>query len=345
MTQMKGPIRVELRKWTVMRLLALLSVGLFAFVASACSTDSDSGDGSGGSFSYTDARGETVDLDTAPTKIVMSEQAAAALMPYGIRPVGVWGSGEPKDSPVLAGLDMSGVETLGIAYGKIDVDKLASLEPDLVVTGWYPGGYLGGLGKPDAEVSQKIAKAAPMIAVSAEKSASESLSDWRDLAAQLGADVDSGSADSDKKAYDEAVAAFKEATAARPGVTAYAIAPSNLFYVAIPDEFAELRDYREWGLDVLRSTVAKDDTSGSFSPVSWENAGDYQSDLLLYDTRTERSAPLEQVQAEHPTVNALRTVTDGNVADWTTDATFSYATYTTQINAVTAALEKLPATD
>lgn len=328
------------------RIFTVLCVGVIAFAQAACSTGTapEAASSSAGSapFSYTDARGETVDLDATPTNIVMSEQAAAALIPYGIRPVGIWGSSAPEDSGVLAGVDVSGVESLGVAYGDVDVDKLASLEPDLVITGWYAGDYLGGLGAVDAEVSTQIADIAPMITVSAQKSASASLDDWRDLAQELGAEVDSGTIAAEKAAYDEAVTDFREATSERPGVTAYAVAPSTLFYVAIPDEFAELLDYSDWGLDVLSSTVARDDTSGSFSPVSWENAGDYPSDLLLYDTRA-WTTPLAQVTADHPTVGTLNTVAEGRVADWTTDATFNYASYTAQIERVTAAIEKLPA--
>ncbi|MBF4462598.1 ABC transporter substrate-binding protein [Rathayibacter sp. VKM Ac-2879] len=326
--------------------LTVLCLATIALAQTACSAettpDAASSSASGAPFTYTDARGETVDLDTTPTKIVMSEQAAAALIPYGIRPVGVWGSSAPEASGVLAGLDLTGIETLGVTYGDVNVDKLVSLEPELVITGWYAGDYLGGLGATDAEVSTQIAAVAPMITVSAQKSASASLDDWRALAQKLGADVDSGSIADEKAGYDKAVAAFREATSKRPGVTAYAVAPSTLFYVAIPGEFAELLDYADWGLDVRKSSVAKDETSGSFSPVSWENAGDYQSDLLLYDTRA-WTTPLAQVEAEHPTVGTLTAVAGGHVADWTTDATFNYASYTGQIERVTAALDKLPA--
>lgn len=336
---------MEFRKSAIGRAIAIAGLGVLALLQTACAPGAEAESaGTADSvavFEYTDARGETVELDSIPQNIVMSEQAAAALIPYGIRPVGIWGSSEPEDSGVLAGLDLSGIETLGVAYGDVDVDKLASLEPDLVITGWYAGDYLGGLGAVDAEVSTQIAEVAPMVTVSAQKSASASLDDWRDLAEALGADVESGTIADEKAEYDDAVTRLQAALAARPGLTAYAVAPSTQFYVAIPDEFAELIDYADWGLEILESSVPRDDTSGSFSPVSWENAGDYASDLLLYDTRA-WTTPLDQVVSEHPTVATLQTVADGDVVAWTTDATFNYTSYTAQIELLTDAVEALP---
>lgn len=335
---------MQFRSKSPVRALTLFGLATLALTQAGCATGSapaTGGDEAAG-FSYTDARGDQVTLDALPDRIVMSEQAAAALIPYGIRPVGIWGSSTPDKSGVLAGLDVSGIESLGVSYGDVDVDRLASLEPDLVITGWYAGGYLGGLGAEDAEVSTQIEQVAPMITVSAQKSASASLDDWRTLAQTLGADVDSGTIAAEKTAYDAAVAEAKAALAERPGTTAYAIAPSTQFYVAIPDEFAELIDYTDWGLDVKQSDVARNDTSGSFSPVSWENAGDYASDLLLYDTRS-WTTPLAQVTSEHPTVGTLNAVAQGHVAAWTTDATFNYASYTKQIELLTDAVKALPA--
>ena len=100
----------------------------------------------------------------------------------------------------------------------------------------------------------------------------------------------------------------------------------------------------EWGLDVRETPVARDNTSGSFSPVSWENAGDYTSDLLLYDTRA-WTTPLAQVERDHPTVATLNAVARGHVVDWTTDATFNYASYTKQIALLTDAVKALPASE
>lgn len=336
---------MKIRPRSTTRALAILGLGVLVLSQTACAPASEPAEAgtpaAEGGFHYTDARGDTVDLDALPEKIVMSEQAAAALIPYGIRPVGIWGSSAPEESGVLAGLDVSGIESLGVSYGDVDVDKLASLEPELVITGWYAGDYLGGLGAEDAEVSKQIEQVAPMVTVSAQKSASASLDDWRGLAETLGADVDSGTIAAEKTAFDDGVSQLKAALEERPGTTAYAVAPSTQFYVAIPGEFAELIDYADWGLDVRESSVARDDTSGSFSPVSWENAGDYSSDLLLYDTRS-WTTPLDQVERDHPTVGTLDAVTQGRVVDWTTDATFNYSSYTKQITLLTEAVKALP---
>ncbi|MBY6540353.1 ABC transporter substrate-binding protein [Rhodococcus sp. BP-349] len=290
-------------------------------------------------FSFVDGRGDTVELDAVPSRIVASEQAAAALIPLGIRPVGIWGGSSFESSIPLRGLDLDGIDSVGQAYGDIDVEQVAALDPDVIITGWYAGDAYGGLGLATSDLAKNLEQVAPFLAVSAQKPSSQTLRDYEALATELGADVDTEAITADRGTYDSAVADLKEAIAAKPGLTAIAISPSDQYYVAINDEFPELRDYQDWGLTLVESDVPRAADSGSFTPVSWENAGQYQPSLVLLDTRS-YSTPLAELQAERPTWASVRAAEAGNIADWTTDATNNYASYTAQIVDLTTAIDK-----
>ncbi|MFC5677263.1 ABC transporter substrate-binding protein [Aeromicrobium endophyticum] len=323
--------------------LPAVATGLLMIALSACgssASDDRSRDAASGSaaFSYTDGRGETVKLDEVPQRIVASEQAAAGLIPYGIHPVGVWGAGPLKDSFTLEGLDLKGAESVGQAYGKVDVEKVVGLKPDLIITGAYPGDFLGGLGAKDAKVVTDLQKVAPMAAVSATGTASESLIEYRKLAQLLGADVEGAQIDADRADFDKAVADLKAAIAAKPDVTVLAVSPAAEFFVAITDEFPELRDYQDWGLTFIESDVARTPGSGSFAPVSWENAGDFDPDLILLDQRP-YAYSLDKIRSDYPTWSSIDAARDGRIVGWTTDATLNYASYAKQIRELAEAIE------
>ena len=338
-----SPTRAPASRRTVSTAFAVLTV-VGATVLSGCSS-SDNGPAesneatSESGFSYVDGRGETVELDAVPSRIVASEQAAAALIPLGIKPIGIWGGSSFESSIPLRGLDLDGIDSVGQAYGDIDVEKVAALDPDVIITGWYAGDAYGGLGLETSDLARKLEQVAPFLAVSAQKPSSETLKDYEALATELGAEIDTESIKTDRDAYDSAVAGLKEAIAAKPGLTAMAISPSDQYYVAINDEFPELRDYKNWGLTLLESDVPRAADSGSFTPVSWENVGQSQPNLILLDTRS-YSTPLAELEADRPTWALVNAAEAGNIADWTTDATNNYASYTAQIVDLTAAIDK-----
>jgi iron complex transport system substrate-binding protein len=58
------------------------------------------------SWSYTGGDGQTVTLDAAPVRIIASQDAAAGLIPLGIRPVGIYADSAVSDA--RAGLGRGG---------------------------------------------------------------------------------------------------------------------------------------------------------------------------------------------------------------------------------------------
>ncbi len=118
---------------------AVMAAALAASALAACGSDStDAGETSGGPWTYTDASGKTVTAESTPTRIIAHAGEAAALMSFGIKPVGIYGDVPVKDDPSLKNLDLSGITILGETWGEIDIEKAATLNPDLIVADWWP---------------------------------------------------------------------------------------------------------------------------------------------------------------------------------------------------------------
>ena len=89
-------------------------------------------------WTYADGGGKVVTLPEAPKRIVAHANVAAGLIPLGIRPVGIYADGPVKDDPSLRGLDLTGIEILGEAWGEIDIEKLAAAQPDIIIAEFWP---------------------------------------------------------------------------------------------------------------------------------------------------------------------------------------------------------------
>ena len=61
-----------------------------------------------------------------------------ALIPLGIRPVGIYADTPIADDLALDHLDLEGIEIVGEEWGVINVEAVAALEPDLIVAEWWP---------------------------------------------------------------------------------------------------------------------------------------------------------------------------------------------------------------
>ncbi|HET9938119.1 MAG TPA: hypothetical protein VFQ28_04970 [Gaiella sp.] len=116
--------------------MAVLSTSLL--LAGCGSGDGGSDEAEGGSWSFTDGSGKTVELPETPKRITAHAYSAAALMAYGINPVAVYADMPVEEDVGLRGVDLEGVELLGEEWGKIDLEKAAALDPDLIVADYWP---------------------------------------------------------------------------------------------------------------------------------------------------------------------------------------------------------------
>jgi iron complex transport system substrate-binding protein len=316
------------------------AVGAVAAIAvGGCGSDSTTGAAAGGPWKFTDGSGKVIELDSKPQRIIAHSHAAASLLAYGIRPVGIYADTPVEKDPGLEDADLEGIEILGETWGEIDVEKAATLAPDLIVADWWPVDKAhSGVEDGVEEQSKKIADLAPMIGASQGDSAVSLIEDYEKLAESLGADLDSEEVVAQRDRFEGALAAFKQAVEDNPGLTALGVSPTNeLLYVAVPEHAPELLDFQRWGLDVIDPS-SPDKAFPYWENLSWENADKYQPDLLLID---DRSYPANLKQAERqPTWDSIDAAAEGAVAPWPGYWIHTYADYADQLEQLTDVIEK-----
>jgi len=114
-------------------------VGALALLAmTACGSDDDGNETSAAGngtdeaaadegWSYVDGSGQETTLDAVPERIVMHGSSAAALIPLGIRPVGIYADQAVEEDLALRNLDLDGIEIVGEEWGIVNVEAVAAL--------------------------------------------------------------------------------------------------------------------------------------------------------------------------------------------------------------------------
>ena len=287
-------------------------------------------------WTYTDGGGKTVTLPDVPKRIVAHANVAAGLIPLGIRPVGIYVDGPVKDDPSLRGLDLTGIEILGEAWGEIDIEKLAAAKPDIIIAEYWPlEKAYSGLEPGGGANGELIEQIAPVVGPIQGNSTEGLIKDYESLATLLGADLGDPAIAADKAKFETSKAAFQAAVKAKPGLNALAVwAGTDALYVASAAGSAELSDFVNWGLDVISPEIADD--RGYWETVSWETIDKYQPDLVLVD---DRAGPATLATAEaQPTWKTIRAVAKGQVGDWPAFWMRNYKVYAEQLDKLTATI-------
>lgn len=290
----------------------------------------------GQAWSFTDGAGATVTSDHVPTRIVAHAWAAAGLMAYGIKPVGIYADGPIADEPALRGLDLTGIEIVGEVWGEMNIEKIAALQPDLIVSEWWPleKTYSGFESEIDGR-TDPVLQLAPIVGIEQGASVVTMIEDYGRLAESLGVDLDAAEIASRKASFEAALAAFKAAVAAKPGLSVMAVwAGTDALYVASPAGAAELSDFVSWGLEVITPDNPAD--RGYWEVLSWEQVDKYQPDLIIID---DRSPTTMQTAEAQPTWTLLKAAAAGQVADWPAFWIRSYDAYARELGDLTAAIE------
>lgn len=328
-----------MRAWRTVVAVAALSA-----VIAGCGDDSSGGGtaaaASSGPWSFTDGSGQVVKADKTPTRIIAHAGEAAALMSFGIKPVGIYADESVKTDPNLKNLDLTGIEILGEEWGKIDVEKAAALRPDLIVGDWWPAEKAhSGLEEGVDEKSKKLAELAPVVGVSQGKSIVALADGYEDLAASLGAKVDSPEIAAHKKRFEESVAKFKEAVAGKAGLTVAAMSPADdKLYVANPEYAPELLDFQSWGLKVL-NPASPDPGFPYWENLSWENADKYQPDVILWDGRSYTETANAEWGKKQPTWFKIKAAKAGAVVAWPAFWLHTYGDFATELDKLTEAIK------
>ncbi|MEI5099797.1 ABC transporter substrate-binding protein [Streptomyces sp. PmtG] len=307
----------------------------------ACGDDGDGGSSSGGSgkaWSFKDDRGKVVKADAAPKTIVAFISTAAALHDYGVECAGVFGPSEPvggRPNPQAGDLDVAKLTSLGSAWGQFNIEKYATLKPDLLISNMFPPPALWFV--PD-ESSKKIAALAPTIGINgARVSLLEPLKRYTDLAEALGGDLESAKARAAKARFQKAERTLREAAKANGGLKVMAMTgDDDQMYVAVPDSYCDLNYFKDLGVEFVEGK--KSDEWGFWEFLSWENANKYHADLIMIDNRSSALPPKEL--AKKPTWNKLPAVKAGQTVPWSMEERYSYAGYAPVLERLAAAVEK-----
>lgn len=333
-----SPMRTTYRR----SLICLVTCFLLAACNGGGASSNNSDDGEG--WSFTDDLGVTVRLDGPPKRIVAQVSAAATLWDYGVRPVGVFGPQRRADGTresVIGDVDLDTVDSVGgEEFGQFNVEALAALKPDLIVTVTYepsledarydPYWYVPG------ESQEEVQAVAPIVAIGITGDPlDKTLARFSELAEALGADLDAPEIAAEKERFDAASRGLTAATAAKPGLTTMFISGySEGLYIAHPEAAVDVWLFKNLGLEVVTPDTKVEDF---WEQLSWENAAKHPADLLLNDLRGQ--ALTTENMMSQPTFAALPAVRAGQVAPWYFEEPYSYQRYATVIEELTKAVE------
>jgi len=305
----------------------LVAALLFSFAATP---------GLAAEWSYTDGTGQTVTLDHVPNRIVMHANTAAGLIPLGIRPIAIYVDSPVAEDKSLQGLDLSGIEIVGEAWGQIDIEKVAALQPDLFLAEWWPlDKAFSGLESGAGSTNQQILKLAPITGPTQGDSIVKLIGDYETLARSLGANLDDPQIVADKAAFETALGKFKAAVASKPNLTALPVwAGTDALYVAATQGSSELMDFAGWGLKLITPELADD--RGYWETLSWEQADKYQPDLLLVDNRSDTTM---QTAAAQPMWTSIKAAAAGQVTGWPAFWLRNYKAYAQALDKLSAAID------
>lgn len=321
-----------------MRLAAVLAAALIPLAACGSSDDGSSDQ----AWSFTDDLGTKISLPATPKRIVAQSSVAAALTDLGLGDeiVGTFGPlKDPDGKPDVQadGLDQSKVTdvTGSGEYGDVDLEKLANLKPDLVITSSYIEPQLWYINE---ATQKKIEKQYKIAAISFQDKTLPQIFDGTErLATALGAD---------KSSYAKGREEFKTASErlqkawddqGKPSIVAVSPA-QDVLYVSSPDANPDLKYYRdELKLDIV--TPKKTDTGGYFQSLSWEKADEYDADVAIWDARG-GSAALKALEAQ-PVWNKTTAGRDRAYIPWNSVGAPSAAGYARIIDAFAERLENL----
>lgn len=294
-----------------------------------------------GPWSFEDDRGTTVKLDKVPANIVAFTGVAAALYDYGVQVKGVFGPTRTKDgkADVQAGdMDVSKVTVLGNVWDQFNVEKYATLAPEVLVsTTFDDAGTLWYV--PEAS-KDKIAKLAPSVAVSVyDRQLTAPLERMWELAESLGGDMKAAAVVDAKKRFEAASERLRKAAKAHPDIKVMAGSASpELFYVSGTNLSADLEYFKALGVNFVEPTEeAKKPTGGWFESLSWENVDKHQADVIIMDDRSSAIQPADIAEA---TWKKLPAVKAGQVIARSAEPILSYDKCTPLLDNLAEAIEK-----
>ena len=314
-----------------------LAASAGAGLLTACGTGPEA-PSAGEAWSFTDDLGVRVERPARPQRVVAYDTAAAALWHLGIVPAGIFSGSRLAESVSLRGFDLTRTTAVGETYGQVDLEAVAALRPDLVVTAFDPRQQGPLFGFADEAMQERARSIAPIVAIDGIRDPLDVVARFEDLARALG--VEPPAAPRDR--FTAAATDLTAALTAKPGLTAVALTTyEQQVYFARPEQFPGLRQLRGLGLRLVEPGSTPADVNDDFVGFFWEKAGfelagKYPADLVLYDPDPSALQPPDL--ARIPTLAALPAVRAGQFAPWRKLEDWSHASYTADVTAILTAV-------
>ncbi|HEY6759963.1 MAG TPA: hypothetical protein VI318_10745 [Baekduia sp.] len=276
-------------------------------------------------WTFVDDRHRTVRLKRRPTRIVAYTSAAAALHDWGVTPVGVFGD-DPHEDPALARFPWNDAQIVGSVYGEIDSEALQALNPELIVSRWYPPPADSPVfGFKDLKQEQTVGALVPIVAMNGHSISTRQIARFGDLARALGASPASGTIERRRAALAGAAANLSRVARRESSLRIIAVsADQNTFYVS--KLYGDLEFYARRGVPLVSATSS----DPYWDSLPWKEAGKYAADGILYDARS-NVLPLAAAKGI-PTFAALPAVRANQIAKWQADPPPSYQWSSTTTN-------------
>lgn len=306
--------------------LAAGALGLVGCNASARDAGQPASAGSSSAaagFTWTDARGVTIDLPTAPTAVVAQSSAAATLWDFGFKVAGAYGElakdADGKLNFQAGSLDLSQLTVLGSTYGEFDIEKYAAMNPQLLVdlsfdnkTLWYV----------PSKVADQVEKIAPTLgATMLNLNLLEIIEEFAKLAGELGADLNAPLVTDAKTDFETQVAAVKAAAAANPKLTVLGVSrTTDKVWIANAKQHPDFAYLETLGVNFVDAGGKESDY---FTEISYEELDKFSGDVIFDDAR---SPETQQASDKVPLWKAMPAVKAGQVFDWKAAAPYSYLT-------------------
>ncbi|MFD8057889.1 ABC transporter substrate-binding protein [Streptomyces cyaneofuscatus] len=241
---------------------------------------------------FSDDRGQLSTAPRRPERVLAYVQAGATLWGLGIRPQAIFGSdhdGPDPDRAKTGTLPLDEVAYVGAGSG-LDVGRLLSGRPDLVVAVSYGNGHVYGLAPETAKPLEERVPVA-VIDVSQARTFEEIGDRFAELARSLGAE-DRADADADLDAARERLRTI--AAAGTPRVLALSPAGTDQAHVARPKMWPELRVLTELGVHLVEPAPGP---GANWSTLDQADTFALRPDVILTDIRA-HAAPLDELRGD-----------------------------------------------
>ncbi|XMN10750.1 ABC transporter substrate-binding protein [Streptomyces griseobrunneus] len=242
---------------------------------------------------FSDDRGQLSTAPRRPERVLAYVQAGATLWGLGIRPQGIFGSdhdGPDPDRAKTGTLPLEEVAYVG-AGSALDVERLLSGRPDLVVAVSYGGGHVYGLAP---ETAKPLEERVPVVVIDVSQARTfEEIGDrFAELARSLGAEHHAD-ADADLDAARERLRTLAAGPAGAPRVVALSPAGPDQAHVARPGMWPELRVLTELGVHLVEPAPGR--PGANWSTLGRTETFALRPDVILTDIRA-HAAPLDELR-------------------------------------------------